>query len=74
MYPQTELFMSKRLINLDDEFTDVTVLNNHQILLLDYLMTTFPILKAAARCFKEGSAIIVGVLFLREMVRDSFEI
>ncbi|MCH2287203.1 MAG: hypothetical protein MK481_07095 [SAR324 cluster bacterium] len=61
-FPQTELTLAERLINLDDAFTDLPVVRNHQIFLLDDVMTTCSTLNAAARCLKEAGASRVGAL------------
>ena len=62
MYPQAELSSVERLINLDDSFTDLPVVSNHQIFLLDDIMETCSTLNAAARYLKQAGASRVGTL------------
>ena len=52
--PQTELPLAERLVNMDDAFETSLEVQNHQILLLDDVMTTGSTLNAAARCLKRS--------------------
>ena len=71
--PQTELPLAERLVNMDDAFETSLEVQNHQILLLDDVMTTGSTLNAAARCLKEAGANQVGALVLGRKMWDSFE-
>ncbi len=71
--PQTELPLAERLVNMDDAFETSLEVQNHQILLLDDVMTTGSTLNAAARCLKEAGASSVGALVLGRKMWDSFE-
>ena len=71
--PQTELPLAERLVNMDDAFEISLEVQNHQILLLDDVMTTGSTLNAAARCLKEAGASSVGALVLGRKMWDSFE-
>ena len=62
--PQTELTLAERLVNMDDAFETSLAVQNHQILLLDDVMTTGSTLNAAARCLKEAGASSVGAIVL----------
>ena len=71
--PQTELPLAERLVNLDDAFETSLEVQNHQILLLDEVMTTDSTLNVAARCLKEAGASNVDALELCRKMWDSFE-
>jgi predicted amidophosphoribosyltransferase len=58
---------------MDDAFETSLEVQNHQILLLDDVMTTGSTLNAAARCLKEAGANQVGALVLGRKMWDSFE-
>ena len=58
---------------MDDAFETSLEVQNHQILLLNDVMTTGSMLNAAARCLKEAGASSVGVLVLGRKMWDSFE-
>ena len=58
---------------MDDAFETSLEVQNHQILLLDDVMTTGSTLNAAARCLKEAGANQVGALVLGSKMWDSFE-
>jgi predicted amidophosphoribosyltransferase len=58
---------------MDDAFETSLEVQNHQILLLDDVMTTGSTLNAAARCLKEAGASSVGALVLGRKMWDSFE-
>ena len=57
---QTELPLAERLVNMDDAFETSLEVQNHQILLLDDVMTTGSTLNVAARSLKEASALLLG--------------
>ena len=71
--PQTELPLAERLVNMDDAFETSLEVQNHQILLLDDVMTTGSTLNAAARCLKEAGASSVGALVLGRRMWDTVE-
>ena len=71
--PQTELPLAERLVNMDDAFETSLEVQNHQILLLDDVMTTGSTLNAAARCLKEVGASSVGALVLGRRMWDTVE-
>ena len=71
--PQTELTLAERLVNMDDTFEISLEVQNHQILLLDDVMTTGSTLNAAARSLKEVGASSVGALVLGRKMWDAFE-
>ena len=58
---------------MDDAFENSLEVQNHQILLLDDVMTTGSTLNAAARCLKEAGVCSVGALELCRKMWDSFE-
>ena len=60
--PQTELPLAERLVKMDDAFETSLEVQNHQILLLDDVMTTGSTLNVAARSLKEAGASRVGAL------------
>ena len=62
--PQTELPLAERLANMNDAFETTLEVQNHQILLLDDVMTTGSTLNVAERCLKEARASSVGTLVL----------
>lgn len=70
---QTEFPLAERLVNMEDAFESSLEVQNHQILLLDDVMTTSSTLNVAARCLKEAGANQVGVLVLGREMWDSFE-
>ena len=71
--PQTELPLAERLVIMNDAFETSLEVQDHQILLLDDVMTTGSTLNVAARCLKEADASSVGVLVLGRKMWDSFE-
>ena len=71
--PQTELPLAERLVNMDDAFETSLEVQNHQILLLDDVMTTGSTLNAAARCLKEAGASSVAALVLGRRMWDTVE-
>ena len=73
IHPQTELPLAGRLENINDAFETSLEVQNHQILLLDDVMTTGSTLNIAARCLKEASASSVSALVLGRKMWDSFE-
>ena len=58
---------------MDDAFKTSMEVQNHQILLLDDVMTTGSTLNVTARCLKEAGACSVGALELCRKMWDSFE-
>ena len=58
---------------MDDAFETSLEVQNHQILLLDDVMTTGSTLNAEARCLKEARASSVGTLVLGRKMWDLFE-
>ena len=71
--PQTEFPLAERLVNMNDAFDTSLEVKNHQILLLDDVMTTVSTLNVAARCLKEAGASSVGAFVLGRKMWDSFE-
>ena len=65
--------MAERLVNMDDAFETSLEVQNHQIMLLDNVMTTGSKLNAAARCLKEAGASSVGALVLGGRMWDTVE-
>ena len=61
---QTELPLVERLVKMDDAVESSLEVQSHQILLMDYVMTTSSTLNAAARSLKEAGASSVGALVL----------
>ena len=58
---------------MNNAFDTSLEVKNHQIILLEDVMTTVSTLNVAARCLKEAGASSVGVLVLGRKMWDSFE-
>ena len=65
--------LAERLVNMNDAFDTSLEVKNHQIMLLDDVMTTVSTLNVAARCLKEAGASSVGALVMGREMWDSFE-
>ena len=57
---------------MDDAFETSLEVQNHQVLLLDDVMTTGSMLNAGARCLKEAGASSVDAFVLGRKMWDSF--
>ena len=71
--PQTELPLAEKLVNMNDAFETSLEVQNHQILLLDDVMTTGSKPNITARSLKEAGASSVSALVLGRKMWDSFE-
>ena len=58
---------------MNNAFDTSLEVKNHQIMLLDDVMTTVSTLNVAARCLKEAGASSVGAFVLGRKMWDSFE-
>ena len=62
--PQSELPLAEIVVNLDDTFEASFQVSNHQILLMDDVMTIGYKLNTVAKCLKEAAVYRVGALVL----------